>query len=256
MAGLVAISRLDGSRLADRFPTKASSHESNLRIYGVGHVHRVAVSMGPRPVLSLRERVRNSLKTAVQGIAVLLVTPALCSYYVRGVLFGADRALMGSSQALALVPGIIGQYVRTAFFRCVLAHCAKSATIEFGTILSRAGAHIDENVYIGPMCHIGLVHLERDVLIGAAVHIPSGPDTHGTTDIRTPIREQPGVVRLVRIGAGSWIGSGAVVLADVGADSVIAAGAVVAEPVPALVVAAGVPARIVRPRSDPCESSS
>jgi acetyltransferase-like isoleucine patch superfamily enzyme len=206
--------------------------------------------------VSLREHVRNSLKAAVQSVAVLLVSPAICSYHVRGAVFGTDRALMGSSQALALVPGIMGQYMRTAFFRCVLARCAKSATIEFGTILSRAGAQIDENVYIGPMCHIGLVHLERNVLVGAAVHIPSGPDTHGTTDARTPIREQPGVLRLVRIGAGSWIGSGSVVLADVGPDSVIAAGAVVTEPVPALVVAAGVPARVVRPRSDPCESSS
>ena len=113
---------------------------------------------------------------------MLLVTPAVCSYYVRGALFGPDRALMGSSQALALVPGITGQYLRTAFFRCVLAHCAKSATIEFGTILSRVGAHIDENVYIGPMCHIGLVHLEANVLVGAAVHIPSGAQTHGTAD--------------------------------------------------------------------------
>lgn len=228
---------------------------SNLHLLGVGHPRRRAASMGPRPLSPLRQRVRNSLKTAAQGVAVLLVTPIICSYRVRGAVFGTDRALMGSSQALALVPGVIGQYLRTAFFRCVLARCAKSATIEFGTILSRAGAHIDENVYIGPMCHIGLVHLEENVLIGAGVHIPSGPDTHGTTDIRTPIRDQPGSLRVVRIGAGSWIGSGAVVLADVGADSVIAAGAVVTEPVPALVVAAGVPARIVRSRSDPCASS-
>ena len=34
---------------------------------------------------------------------------------------------------------------------------------------------------------------------------------------------------MVRIGAGSWIGSGAVVMADVGRDSVVAAGAVVTE---------------------------
>jgi virginiamycin A acetyltransferase len=196
------------------------------------------------------------VKAAARFAAALVVAPFLCSYYVRRCFLGDDRALMGSSQALALVPGVLGQYLRTALLRRVLAHCSKSATIEFGTIFSRVASHIDENVYIGPMCHIGLVHLERNVLVGAAVHIPSGPDTHGIGDIRTPIREQPGVLRQVRIGAGSWIGSGAVVLADVGPDSVIAAGAVVTEPVPALVVAAGVPARVVRHRVDPCESSS
>jgi acetyltransferase-like isoleucine patch superfamily enzyme len=156
------------------------------------------------------------------------------------------------------VPGIFGQYLRTAFLRCVLAHCAGSATVEFGTIFSQAGARLDDNVYIGPMCHIGLVHLERDVLVGAGVHIPSGPDTHGTRDVTIPIREQPGSPRLVRIGAGSWIGSAAVVMADVGPNTVIAAGAIVTKSIPPLVIAGGVPAEIIRSRipPGPCESST
>jgi acetyltransferase-like isoleucine patch superfamily enzyme len=198
------------------------------------------------------------LKAAARFAALLLVTPTICSYYVRRSWLGADRALMGSSQALALVPGVLGQYMRAAFLRSVLAHCATSVTIEFGTIFSRVDAHIDEHVYIGPLCHIGLVHLERDTLVGAGVHIPSGAETHGTLDVRTPIREQPGVRRRVRIGAGSWIGSAAVVMADVGAGSVIGAGAVVTKAIPALVIAGGVPAEIIRRRtsSDSCESSS
>jgi len=198
------------------------------------------------------------MKAVARFAALLLVAPAICSYHVRRLFLGADRALMGSSQALALVPGVFGQYLRRAFLRSVLAHCANSVTIEFGTIFSRARTRIDENVYIGPMCHIGLVHLERDVLVGAAVHIPSGPETHGTADTTKPIREQPGAPRVVRIGAGSWIGSAAVVMADVGSDTVIAAGAVVTKPVPALVIAGGVPAEIIRKRTQPvsCGSSS
>ena len=31
---------------------------------------------------------------------------------------------------------------------------------------SQAGAVLDENVYVGPWCLLGLVHLERDVLLG------------------------------------------------------------------------------------------
>jgi acetyltransferase-like isoleucine patch superfamily enzyme len=99
------------------------------------------------------------------------------------------------------------------------------------------------------MCHIGLAHLEHDVLVGAGVHIPSGAETHGIDDIDVPIREQPGRRQLVTIGAGSWIGSAAIVMADVGANSVVAAGSVVTKPVEAAVVAAGVPARVVRSRT-------
>jgi virginiamycin A acetyltransferase len=201
------------------------------------------------------------VKRVARGVAVAAVSPMLASYAVRRRLLGADRALMGSTQALSVVPGLIGQYLRGAFLRCVLARCSPHVTVEFGTIFSRAGAEIDENVYIGPMCHIGLVHLERDVLVGAGVHIPSGPHTHGLASVETAIRDQPGRAQQVRIGAGSWLGSACVVMADVGPHSVVAAGAVVTRPVPPLVIAAGVPATVMRQRDAAvtgveCESSS
>ncbi|SRR6266851_2411844 len=194
-------------------------------------------------------KVKTWLKSMARGVSLVLVSPALCSYFVRRTMMGADRALAGSTQALALIPGVLGQYLRTAFLRGALDHCDASVTIEFGTIFSRAGARLDENVYVGPMCHLGLVHLERDVLIAAGVHIPSGPETHGIADIDRPIREQPGSPRMVRIGTGAWIGSGSIVMADVGERTVVAAGAVVTREVPPLVIAAGVPAQVIRPRT-------
>jgi acetyltransferase-like isoleucine patch superfamily enzyme len=193
---------------------------------------------------------KNTLKGVMRGLALLLVMPAVCSFLFRRLIVGQDRAIMGSTQLLSLIPGLWGQYLRTAFLRCALPQCDPSVVIEFGTILSSANARFGENVYIGPMCHIGMAELERDVLVGAAVHIPSGPDTHGTADIRRPIREQPGVLRTVRIGSGAWIGSGSIVMHDVGAHAVVAAGAVVTEPVPSLVVAGGVPARVLHHRSE------
>lgn len=195
------------------------------------------------------------LKAGANAIATLLVLPSLASYAVRAAVLGRDRALEGSTQALSLIPGLPGQYLRRAFLARVLeGGCAASATIEFGTIFSQAGARIDVNVYVGPRCHLGLVHLERDVLVAAAVHIPSGPHTHGTNPL-SPIRDQPGDRRLVRVGAGSWIGSNAVVLADVGRDTIVAAGAVVTQPLPDGVIAAGVPARVVRQRDRPLAAS-
>ena len=53
---------------------------------------------------------------------------------------------------------------------------------------------------------------------------------------------------MVRIGEGTWVGSAAIVLADVGKHCVIGAGAVVTHALPDFVVAAGVPARIVKSR--------
>jgi virginiamycin A acetyltransferase len=193
---------------------------------------------------------KEHLKAVARALATIAVMPQLASYRIRAVFVGKDGALEASTQLLSLVPGLTGQYLRRAFLARVLTGgCAPSAVIEFGTLFSQAGSRIDENVYVGPRCNLGLVHLERDVLIAAGVHIPSGPYTHGT-DLSSPIREQPGRRRLVRIGAGAWIGSNAVVLADVGRDTIVGAGAVVTQPIPHGVIAAGVPARVVRRRDE------
>ena len=191
---------------------------------------------------------RELAKRVTFWAATVAVVPALLSFLVRSLVLGRDRALEGSTQALGLVPGLTGQYLRRAFLARVLGSFHWTATVEFGTLFSSAGARLDEHVYVGPRCHLGLVHLERDVLLGAGVHVPSGGSTHGIDDVSRPIREQEPCRHLVTVGAGSWIGSGAIVMADVGHDSVIGAGSVVTRSVPPLVIAAGVPARVIRER--------
>jgi acetyltransferase-like isoleucine patch superfamily enzyme len=195
--------------------------------------------------------VRELVKLAAHGAATLLVLPSLISFAIRRTMMGSNRALEGSSQMLAGVPGVIGDYMRRAFLGQVLKFVDRSATIQFGTLFSQCGARLDENVYVGPRCHLGLVHLEKDVLLAAGVHIPSGAATHGTDDTTVPIREQTGSRTLVRVGEGTWVGSAAVILADVGKHCVVAAGAVVTKPLPDFVVAAGVPARVIRDRRAP-----
>lgn len=190
---------------------------------------------------------RDALKGIAHAMATLAILPLLVSFAIRASFLGRDRALEGSTQMLSLIPGITGQYLRRAFLARTLEGCAPSATVEFGAIFSRVGARLDDRTYVGPRCHLGLVHLEPDVLIAAGVHIPSGAHTHGT-DTAVPIRDQAGTRRLVRIGAGSWIGSNAVILADVGRHTIVGAGAVVTRPLPDGVIAAGVPARVVRQR--------
>jgi len=192
---------------------------------------------------------RELAKSAARGAAHVAVFPVVVSFALRSVLLGPDRALQPTSQWMSLIPGLSGQYLRRAFLSRALAECDSSAVIEFGTTFCRAGTRIGPDVYIGVRCHLGLVHLERDVLVASGVHIPSGGGTHGIDDLTRPIREQSRNERMVRVGAGAWIGERAVIMADVGPDAVVGAGAVVTRPVPAWAVSAGVPARVLRRRN-------
>jgi acetyltransferase-like isoleucine patch superfamily enzyme len=191
---------------------------------------------------------RDVLKAVARTLATVLVLPFLVGYWLKALVVGRDRALEGSSETLSLVPGILGKYLRRAFLARVLAECHPTASIGFGVLFSKVGARIGANVYVGPRCHIGLATVDRDALLAAGVHVTSGAMTHGIDDLSRPIREQEGTPTMVRIGAGAWIGSAAVVMADVGRDTVVGAGAVVTKPLPDEVIAAGVPARIIRPR--------
>lgn len=193
---------------------------------------------------------REAIKRAVHAFAWLAVTPSVISFRIRARVMGADRALEGSTQAWALVPGLTGQYLRRAFLGRTLKSCARTALIEFGTLFSSASATIGEHAYIGPRCHLGWALIDDGVLLAAGVHVPSGGRTHGIDDLTIPIREQESIKVPVRIGAGSWIGSAAVVMADVGKDAVVAAGAVVTRPIPDRTIAGGVPARVIRHREE------
>ncbi|MBA4190636.1 MAG: acyltransferase [Planctomycetaceae bacterium] len=198
----------------------------------------------PKQSSSLKELV----KAWVRFLALVAVLPILISFRLSAAVVGRNRALESSTQLLSLFPGITGQYLRRAFLQRALAKCHHSALVEFGTLFSQAGAILEENVYVGPRCQLGLVYLERDVLLASGVQIPSGGKTHYYDDPDKPIREQGGERRVVTIGAGAWIGTGVIVLADVGKGTIVAAGAVVTKPLPENVIAAGIPAKVIRKR--------
>jgi len=192
---------------------------------------------------------RELLKSIGRVAARLAVLPNIVFFRLSALAIGRDRAFESAMQALSRIPGLRGQYLRRAFLSHAIERCDPTAAICYGTLFSKIGAIIDANVYIGPGCHLGLVHLERNVLLADSVHVPSGGHTHGSENPGIPIREQPGRDELVRIGAGTWVGSAAVILADVGSNCIIGAGAVVTRPIPNDVIAVGVPARVIRIRT-------
>jgi acetyltransferase-like isoleucine patch superfamily enzyme len=192
--------------------------------------------------------VRELAKAIARLAANLAAAPFLLVHAVKVPLLGKDRALEGSSQCISLLPGISGQYIRRAFLAWTIQECHPTATVSFGVVFSKTSARIGPYAYVGPYCTLGDATIERDALIASGVQILSGGRIHGTADPTRPIREQPGEITHVTMGAGCWIGAGAIVMADVGKDSIVGAGAVVTRAIPESVIAVGVPAKVVGPR--------
>ena len=78
---------------------------------------------------------------------------------------------------------------------------------------------------------------------------------HGVVEVERPIRLQGIYMRDVEVGSNVWIGYGACILRGVrvGDNSIIGTNAVVTKDVPANAVVAGTPARVVRMREVPSE---
>lgn len=111
-----------------------------------------------------------------------------------------------------------------------------------------AGVSIGARVSIAEFVHIwggGGVTIGDDTLIASHVVITS--QTHNAD---AEVFRETQVASPVSIGSNCWIGSGAIILpgVSIGDGCIVAAGAVVRESLPALSVAAGVPARVVRTR--------
>jgi acetyltransferase-like isoleucine patch superfamily enzyme len=121
---------------------------------------------------------------------------------------------------------------------------------------SQAGLRGDPVITIGDRCMLGKgigivghegIDIGDDIWTGHYVYITD--QNHGYEDLDLPIGVQMWTNEPVSIGAGSWLGHGAIVLpgARIGKHVVIAGGAVVtAGEVPDFSVIAGVPARVVR----------
>lgn len=192
--------------------------------------------------------IKSFVKSVLRGLAILIVSPLLLTHKLSSLVTSPDHSIESHSQFLSLLPGTFGNYLRVAFYRQTLEYCHPSATICFGTLFSKTGARIEEHVYIGPNCMIGLATIRSDVLIGPAVQIPSGPLTHGITRIDLPIRLQVGEQKRVTIERDCWIGCNSVVLTDLHEGCVIGAHSVITQPTDAFSIYAGCPAKKIRNR--------
>lgn len=111
--------------------------------------------------------------------------------------------------------------------------------------------HIDDNVLIGFNCEIfsaNFVRLGKNVQIAAYSYLNGGTHSFDRTDI--PVLEQERSGWGIVLEDNVWLGAKVIVLDGVvvGKDSIVGAGAVVNRDLPALSIAAGLPAKVVKKR--------
>ena len=141
---------------------------------------------------------------------------------------------------------------------------ARGAEVRFGRFVwigdgSKIRCHegeveIGEKTVMGQECTISAYqHVrigEQCVIADRAMFIDFD---HGVVEVERPIRQQGIYKRDVEVGSNVWIGYGACILRGVrvGDNSIVGTNAVVTRDVPANAVVAGVPARVVRMREAP-----
>ena len=117
---------------------------------------------------------------------------------------------------------------------------------------------IGEKTVIGQECTISAYQRvrigEQCVIADRAMFIDFD---HGVVEVDRPIRVQGIYKRDVEVGSNVWIGYGACILRGVrvGDNSIVGTNAVVTKDVPANAVVGGIPARVIRMRETPSQLS-
>ena len=150
------------------------------------------------------------------------------------------------AQTLALFPGVLGNFLRRAFYKLLFPRVSWECEIGFGSFFSHPWSVIEKGVYIGPYCILGHVILREGALVASRVSIPSGKKQHRRTREGFLLPASLEEFEVIEIGPHAWVGEGAVVMASVGEKATVAAGAVVTRPVPPGTTVAGNPASIIK----------
>lgn len=143
---------------------------------------------------------------------------------------------------------------------------ARNAQVEFGRFVwigddTKIRCHegrveIGQKTVMGQECTISAYQRvrigEQCVIADRAMFIDFD---HGVVEVERPIRQQGIYKRDVEVGSNVWIGYGACILRGVrvGDNSIVGTNSVVTKDVPANAVVAGIPARVIRMREAPRE---
>lgn len=199
---------------------------------------------------------RAFVKRVIKAGFLLVALPVYLLFILLRLVAGNNRCFSSFSQALSLIPGRAGTYLRAAFYKLACPDTSDEIVVGFLTILSHQNTTIRKGAYIGPQCNIGMCEIGEGTLLGSGVHILSGSKQHAFSDTDTPIQEQGGEFTRIQIGKDCWIGNGALLMAPLADKSVVAAGSVVTRGFEAGAVLAGNPAKQIKNRFDEKRKSS
>jgi acetyltransferase-like isoleucine patch superfamily enzyme len=130
-------------------------------------------------------------------------------------------------------------------------HLHQGSLIQTG---SGGSLYVGDQTHIQPNCQFSAY--QGNIIIGRNVDIAPAcafyPYNHGIAP-DLPVRKQPLISKKgITVGDDAWLGYGVILLdgAQIGEGAVVGAGSVVTGEVPAGMIAAGVPARLIKHRSD------
>jgi len=180
-------------------------------------------------------------KRAIQAFSLAVV-------FFPALLTGFGRSYAGFTffaQAVALLPGLPGDFIRVAYYHLTLAHCSLDSRISFGSIVSHPRTRIASGIYIGAYTIIGCADIETGCQIASHVQILAGKQQHSRDRSGKLLAANVSEFPVTRIGAQSWLGASAIIMADLGEGVTVGAGSVVTKPVESWSTAVGSPARII-----------
>lgn len=197
--------------------------------------------------MSALGNVGRELRAQVEGIAGAL--PGGLGYWARRAFYARRFKTLGSNPILGaglLVHGPQNVHIghRFSCWRlCTLAAC------ENGAIVIGDRVSFNANVYVNA-CSGGRIEIGDDVMIGPNTVMRTSD--HVTSSTERPMKMQGHTAGTIVIGSDVWIAANVTVLGGtrIGTGAVVAAGAVVTSDVAPYAIVGGVPARVIKMRTD------
>lgn len=194
------------------------------------------------------ETMKQLLKKIFLVIAIIIDSPLILLALIGKKIFKSDGLFAFGSQCLALVPGLVGTILRTAYYYLTMDEFHPSCYLLFGTIFPDSHCRIRKYSKFGEYSIIGLCDLGERVTLSSKVSVLAGRYQHNFTDLNKDVFDGEPVYQRVRIGDGTFVGEGTIIMADIGEYCIIGAGSVVVKEIPPYSVAVGNPARVIKDR--------
>lgn len=174
--------------------------------------------------------------------------PGKSGYLIRTAYYKNKLQHVGDKPAIGV--GVVikgGQSIRIGNYVSIMRYSALYANNE-GRISIGARVSINSNVCIGA-ANKGEILIGNSVLIGQNVVLRASDHEQSSIDI--PIIDQGHTGGKIIVEDGVWIGANCVVTRNtrIGAHSIVAAGSVVTHDVEPYTIVAGVPAKLIKKRT-------